>query len=232
MLNILLRLPESLTEEKKAELALNKKQPLISFPAMARQIGQPRIGPLLIIRMISSIAGALFMTLFTLWGKIHLGLDSQVASYVMAYTGVLSIITQMWLIQPLTRRYSNALLLTVSILILAAALLGWAVTPTLAFFIVILIPHSLATGVLNTVITTAVSWAVPPQEMGDALGTASALESLSRVIAPTVGGWLLGSVGAWGPGVLGFVLMGVLGVYTWNKLLAHPELPLAQTSAS
>ena len=55
---------------------------------------------------------------------------------------------------------------------------------------------------------------------------------LSRVIAPTVGGWLLGSVGAWGPGVLGFVLMGVLGVYTWNKLLAHPELPLAQTSAS
>ena len=231
LVNILLRLPESLTEEKKAELALNKKQPLISFPAMARQIGQPRIGPLLIIRMISSIAGALFMTLFTLWGKIHLGLDSQVASYVMAYTGVLSIITQMWLIQPLTRRYSNALLLTVSILIRAAALLGWAVTPTLAFFIVILIPHSLATGVLNTVITTAVSWAVPPQEMGDALGTASALESLSRVIAPTVGGWLLGSVGAWGPGVLGFVLMGVLGVYTWNKLLAHPELPLAQTAA-
>ncbi|MCU0485804.1 MAG: MFS transporter [Anaerolineales bacterium] len=231
LVNILLRLPESLTEERKAELALKKKQPLISFPAMARQIAQPRIGPLLIIRMVSSIAGALFITMFTLWGKIRLGMDSQVASYVMAYTGVLAIITQMWLIQPLTRRYSNPLLLTVSILILAAALLGWAVTPNLAFFIVILIPHSLATGVLNTVITTAVSWAVPPQEMGDALGTASALESLSRVIAPTVGGWLLGSVGAWGPGALGFGLMGTLGAYTWYKLVAHPELPLAQTPA-
>ncbi len=231
MLNILLRLPESLTEEKKAELAAQKKKPLISFPAMARQIGQPRLGALLVIRMISSIAGALFMTLFTLWGKIRLGLDSQTSAYLMAYTGVLAIATQMWLIQPLTRRYSIAVLLTVSIFILSAALLGWGITPNLWFFILILVPHSVASGVLNTVITTAVSWAVPPQEMGDALGTASALESLSRVIAPTVGGWLLGSVGAWGPGVLGFVLMGVLGVYTWYKLMAHPELPLAQTIA-
>jgi hypothetical protein len=45
-----------------------------------------------------------------------------------------------------------------------------------------MIPHAFAIGVLNTVINSAITWAVPPQEMGDALGTSSALESLSRKV--------------------------------------------------
>jgi DHA1 family tetracycline resistance protein-like MFS transporter len=64
--------------------------------------------------------------------------------------------------------------------------------------------------------------------MGDALGASSALESLSRVIAPTVGGWLLGAAGAWAPGALGAVLMGGLAVFAWRRLILHPDPSLAE----
>jgi DHA1 family tetracycline resistance protein-like MFS transporter len=94
--------------------------------------------------------------------------------------------------------------------------------------LVVLIPYSFATGVLNTVINSGVTWAVPPHEMGDALGASSAFESLSRVIAPTLGGWLLAVVGSWAPGVLGAVIMAFLAVFTWHRLIRHPDPPLAE----
>jgi len=75
---------------------------------------------------------------------------------------------------------------------------------------------------------SAITWVVPPQEMGDALGVSSALESLSRVIAPTLGGWLLGAVGAWAPGVLAAILMACLAPYAWQRLIVRPEPPLGE----
>ena len=102
-----------------------------------------------------------------------------------------------------------------------------AVTPSVGMLLVVLIPQALATGVLNTVINSAISWTVPPQEMGDALGTASALESLSRVIAPSAGGWLLGVLGAWSPGVLAAAILAGLAAYSWRHLIARPDPPLA-----
>jgi DHA1 family tetracycline resistance protein-like MFS transporter len=210
LVTILILLPESLGTERKAELARQKKEPLISFSAILQKIGAPRVGPLMIVRTLVSLAGALFMSLFTLWTKSQLGLDAQATSYLLAYTGVLSIIVQILLIATL-----------------ATAMLGWALSPNVPVLVVVLIPHSFATAVLNTVINSAITWAVEPQEVGSALGTAGALESLSRVIAPTVGGWMLGAVGMWAPGVTGAVLMAGLAFYAWQRLIARPDPTLA-----
>lgn len=226
--NILLRLPESLTEARKTELANQEKKPLISLPDMLRKVRQPLLGPLLVVRLVSSIAGALFMALFTLWAKNHLRLDAQVTAYLMAYTGVLAIVTQIWLIGPLTKRFNQSMLLTTSAALLSLAMLGWAFTPNVLIFMIVMIPHSIATAVVNTVVNSAISWAVLPQEMGDALGTSSALESLSRIVAPTVGGWLLGAAGAWAPGLLGAVLLAWLSYFAWQRLMVHPDPALVR----
>lgn len=226
--NILLRLPESLTEARKAELANQEKKPLISLPDMLRKVRQPLLGPLLVVRLVSSLAGSLFLALFTLWAKNHLRLDAQVTAYLMAYTGVLAIVTQIWLIGPLTKRFNQSLLLTASAVILSLAMFGWALTPNVLVFMIVMIPHSIATAVINTVVNSAISWAVLPKEMGDALGTSSALESLSRIVAPTVGGWLLGAAGAWAPGLLGAVLLAWLSYFAWQRLMVHPDPALAR----
>jgi len=169
---------------------------------------------------------SLFMALFTLWAKDRLALSAQVTSYVMAYNGLLSIVAQVGLIGPLTRRFPNAQLMFWGVAMLSLSMFGWALTATMPVLLLVMIPMALATGVLNTVIGSATSWAVPPQEMGDALGTSSAFESISRVIAPSVGGWLLGALGAWAPGVLGGMLLAGLAVFAHLRLILHPDPPL------
>ena len=152
-------------------------------------------------------------------------MDAQTTSYLMAYNGILSIIIQMGFIGPLTRRFSDASLITWSIAIMAVSLLGWALTSTVPVLLVVLVPLAVASAVLNTVVASATTWAVPPNEIGDALGTASAFESLSRVIAPTLGGWLLGAVGTWAPGALGAAILVGLAAFAWRRLLIHPDPP-------
>ncbi|MBC7250890.1 MAG: MFS transporter [Anaerolineae bacterium] len=60
--------------------------------------------------------------------------------------------------------------------------------------------------------------------LGGTLGLSAALNSLTRVVAPTVGGFLLGRVGAFAPGALGALLMGWLVYYTWKRVLSVPDL--------
>lgn len=229
LLTILL-LPETLTAERKAELAKRPKKPLLDFVDIVRKMAAPGLGPLLTIRLFSSLSGALFMALFTLWSKERLGLNAQTTSYLLAYQGLLSIIVQVALLGPLTKRFSDTQLITWSIAILGISLLAWAFTPSVAVLLIVLIPQALATGVLNTVINSAISWAVSPQEMGDALGTASALESLSRVIAPSVGGWLLSVLGTWSPGLLAAAILAGLTAFAWRQLKPAPGPLLAAIS--
>ena len=56
-------------------------------------------------------------------------MDAQATSYLMAYQGLLSIIVQVGLIGPLTKRFSDARLITWSLPVQAVGLLAWAFTP-------------------------------------------------------------------------------------------------------
>ncbi len=220
---ILLLLPESLSDERKAELAARHRRPLIDLPDMAAKVRRPRLGPLLIIRLFASLGAALFMSMFTLWAMTRLGLNARVTSNLLAYFGFLTIVAQVGLIGPLTRRYAPPRLITVSLAVMGAATLAWALTPSVPILMAVMVPLALASGVINTVINSAVSWAVSPAEMGDALGTSSAFESLARVFAPPLGGWLLGTVGPWAPGALAAALLTGLTIFAWQRLLLRPD---------
>ena len=70
-----------------------------------------------------------------------------------------------------------------------------------------MLPLALSGGVLNTVIQSSISKSVGRDEVGGILGISASLESFTRVIAPTVGGFLLAYVGKWAPGVFAALLM-------------------------
>jgi DHA1 family tetracycline resistance protein-like MFS transporter len=223
LIGIIAFLPESLTEERRMELARQEKRALISFTAMVEELKKPRVGPLMSIRLFFALASALFQTMFTLWAKDRLGLSAQATSYLLVYVGLLSVIVQGGLIGQLTKRFSEAKLIVWSLAIGAIAMLAWAFTASVPVLLVVMIPIAFSTGVLNTVLNSAISRSVPPQEIGGALGTSSALESLSRVISPIVGGWLLGSIGAWALGVVGAAIMGGVSIFARRRLISDPD---------
>lgn len=79
---------------------------------------------------------------------------------------------------------------------------------------------------MNTAINSALSKSVYPEEVGGTLGLAASLESLTRVIAPSVGGVLLGQIGAWSPGIVAAFIMAWLVSFVYRRLIANPDPPL------
>ncbi len=218
LIGVIVLLPESLSAERKAELAKLERRALISVTAMIEELNKPRVGPLMTIRLLYALAAALFQSMFTLWAKDRLSLTAQTTSYLLAYVGLLSVIVQAGLIGQLTKRFSEAKLIAWGVLIQGLALLAWAFTPSVPVLMAVMIPLAFSTGVLNTVINSAITRSVPPQEIGGALGTAGAFESLSRVISPSLGGWLLGAIGAWAPGAVGAAIMAFVTTFAWRRL--------------
>jgi DHA1 family tetracycline resistance protein-like MFS transporter len=71
----------------------------------------------------------------------------------------------------------------------------------------VLAPTAISGGILNTLLSSTLTKAVQPQEIGGILGLGSAIESATRIFAPIIGGYLLQAFGTWSPGVFGGVMM-------------------------
>jgi DHA1 family tetracycline resistance protein-like MFS transporter len=222
-------LPESLPEEQRQQMA-SEDQPRITLAAMITALKRPLSGPLLTTRFIFGLAFSTFQTIFSLYALRRFNLDAQQTGFILAYVGVLSVIVQGGLIGVLTKRFSEKLLIILSVAVMAVSLFAWGFAPSVTALLIILAPTALAGGVLNTVISSALTKTVTRQEVGGLLGLSSSLESLTRVIAPTIGGFLLGQLGTWSPGVFGAVLLVGLFAYVW--LVIYKQSPQKSVAAT
>jgi DHA1 family tetracycline resistance protein-like MFS transporter len=213
-------LPESLTPEKRASMP--EKQPAFTLAALLKALQRPFSGSLLITRFFFGLPFAIFQTIFSLYALKKFNLDAQGTGLILTYVGVLSVFVQGFLIGQLTKCYREDLLIAVSVIVMAASLLGWAFVPTVAWLVIILTPTAIAGGILNTILASTLTKAVEPQEIGGILGLSASIESLTRVIAPTLGGALLGWLGTWAPGLFSGLLLAVLSIYVWRVIYGHP----------
>jgi DHA1 family tetracycline resistance protein-like MFS transporter len=221
---VALWLPESLSPERRAAIAAMPR-PAFSAGALVAALGRPRVGPLLQVRFFFGLAFAAFQGIFALWAQYHLGLNAQATGLVMAYIGALSIVVQGVAIGWLTARSSDDGLILAAIALMATSLFAWAFAFNVVSLLILLVPLAMAAGVLNTVVNSALSKAVRREEVGGTLGLGASVESLTRVLGPLAGGWLLQSLGAAAPGLFGAaVLLGLLP-YAWRHLQAQNEPP-------
>jgi DHA1 family tetracycline resistance protein-like MFS transporter len=206
-------LPESLTPERRIAESTQKRPPF-TFKALQQALTRPKVGPLLQLRFFFSLGFATFQTVFTLFAQ-GLGLSAQTTSYLLAFVGLMAAIVQGGMIGRLTKRFKENWLIITGLWIMTGALLAWAFTSQLYGLVIVIIPLAVAGGVLNTVIQSALTKSVTRQEVGGLLGIATSVESLTRVIAPLAGSYLLQSLGLWAPGVFSALLMG------WAIVLAY-----------
>jgi DHA1 family tetracycline resistance protein-like MFS transporter len=225
-LAVFLWLPESLTDEIKAQLAKQPARAILSVEELWQAMKRPRFGPLLNVRLFYGLAFATFTGVFALYAQYRLDLDVAQTSYLLAYVGLLSVLVQGLAIGRLTKRFAENRLILGAVILLAVSLLGWAFAPNVPVLLIVLAPVALAAGVLNTVINSAITKSVYPEEVGGALGVAASIESLTRVIGPAAGGFLLGALGTWAPGLIGAAIMAWLISYVWRRLIANPDPPL------
>jgi DHA1 family tetracycline resistance protein-like MFS transporter len=202
-------LPESLPEKIKPAPARRGKPPF-TFSALQAALKRPKIGPLLYLRFFYGLAFATFQGIFALYSQ-EIGLSSKTTGFVLAYVGVLVVIVQGGLISLLTRRFRDNALLVSALWLMLGGLFAWAFTYQLWLLLIVLVPLSFAAGVLNTLIQSIITKAAVNQEVGGILGITTSIEAFTRVLAPSMGGYLLQNLGIWAPGVFSALFM-VIGV--------------------
>ncbi len=206
LISIFFFLPESLTAENQAEI-LKQPRPAFTLKALTGAINRPKVGPLLIVRFFIMLAFAMFQSVFALFAEKRLNLSSQTTGFVLTYVGILSVVIQGVGIGILTKRFKENSIIILSMWLMFVGLVGWSLTPNLPVMLLVILPLAGGGWVVNTIITSAITKAVAPHEIGGMLGISTSMESVTRVISPTIGGFLLGSLGTWAPGVASAAIM-------------------------
>lgn len=222
LLLVLFLLPESLTSEKRAELRASTSTGF-TLSALSEALRRPCVGILLNVRFYYGLAFGLFTANFALYADYRLGLTDRETSYILTYVGLVIVLIQAFAIGRLTSRFRDRTLLYGGLLMLTFGLLAWALVPNVGLLLVVMAPLALSSGLLNTIANSALTKAVPPEEVGGMLGISASLDSLTRILAPLLGGVLLNGLGA---PAIGFVASAIaLGLFfaTRRQLARHSQ---------
>ena len=218
---VYLWLPESLTEERRAELSSRKQD--VSIEALFAALRRPLVGPLLWVRFGFAIAFNSFQTVFPLYVLYRFELNAQQAGYILAYLGIVLVIMQGGVIGPLAERFNESKLLVTFLGFALIGMIGWAIASSVPWLLVAMFPMAVGAGSFNSLINSSISKAVNPDEVGGMLGFGAGLESSTRVVMPAIASYLLGAYGTSTPGYMGSVVLVVVVVYAFINLIVKQD---------
>ena len=140
--------------------------------------------------------------------------DAKSLAIPFILTGILGVITQIFLLAPLTLRFSLTNILFVSLIIRGILFLSIPIFPRATIFFMIFIACSIINTFPRPLLMSMVSLKTSPQEQGEILGINTSYLSLGNTIGPAIAGLLVSfSYG------LPFVIAGVLTLLTaWFAL--------------
>jgi DHA1 family tetracycline resistance protein-like MFS transporter len=223
LVGVLIWLPESLPPEKRST-EIEKNPPKFSLGALVDALRRPCVGPLLSVVLIYGLAWTMFETMFSLFTQQKLGFTAQATSYVLTYVGVVVVLVQGGGIRWLSKKFTDKQLIFSGALLLIFGLLGWAFSPGLVVLLIALLPLALASGMLRVSTNSALTKSVVQSEVGGILGLSASMNSLTRVVSPLIGSFLLAEISPAAPGVVGALLMVVVVYITWTQILNVPDL--------
>jgi len=214
--------------DPKPDEGMPKPQEAIVFnwSALKKALNRPYVGAILQTRFYFSLAFSTFATIFALYAEFGLHLPAQTTAWLLAYVGLLMVVVQGFMIGFVTRYLSEARLLFWSIVLMGFTLGSWAFITTVPLLLICFIPLALSAGLFNTVINSSISRIVNESEIGGILGVSAAVESATRIIAPSLGGYLLAEIGLWAPGLFSALILLGLIPYAYKHFIRapHPEL--------
>lgn len=217
MLAVALFLPESLTAEARAHRA-ERTRAIFDIAGLRSALSHPRVGPVLAVRTATGVSFAIFETMFALWALTTLGFTPSRTGVFLGYLGVMSAIVQGGLMGRLTRRFSDDVLLMSAIVISGVCLGLWGFAANVPLLLVLIPPLAFGLAVGQTAMTSMLSKAVGHDEVGSVLGIQTSIMSLTRVIAPIVGGFLLERTTSWAPGLLAGALTLAVAPFAYSTL--------------
>lgn len=150
------------------------------------QIGELR--PLLLIFLFMSLPFALYVTMYPLFTKLHLNMSAEQSGYFLGLAGLLGIIWQGGVVGPLVKRIGDYRALVLGLIFSALGLYLLALVDVWWKLIGVAVVFSFGHGITRPPLTSILITRAPPDRRGGVLGATTSIESLSRIVAPVMGG--------------------------------------------
>ncbi len=179
-------LPESLSAEYRSKPHERTRL------AEVFQHGHGRLFGTIVATYFFSITGfAIMTTLFALFTEKHFGFDAQHTGYVFGFIGIISVILQGGLIGRLVKMFGEIALARCGLFLLALALVGLPLVPTVPMLLLACAALAIANGLVNPTLNGLASQMIDRSWQGRALGLMQSAGSVGRLVGPLLGGWLL-----------------------------------------
>ena len=188
---VLTFLPESLNKEERENKIDFKFGDIIPIKETKRFFKTTKIRGILVVFFIYNFGFFIFISMFALLAEKQFNVTVLEVSFYMAWLGVLRVIFQSALINPLLKKLSENTTLRIGI---------FAMIFTMTFLIfstsywIVYIPVSFlafGSGVVRPILTSKLTKAVKKEETGSLLGVSNALGSIGQIITPILGGLIL-----------------------------------------
>jgi DHA1 family tetracycline resistance protein-like MFS transporter len=145
---------------------------------------------------------SLYVSMFSLYAHLELSFTAQDVGRFLAYVGFLGIIWQGAVIRPLVKKIGELVSLRIGMIALAVGLLLLVLAGNWLQLAIVAFVFSFGTGITRVVVSSLITQAAPPDKKGSVLGVSGSLESLTRIIGPIAGGWIIGGLH---PNYIGYV---------------------------
>jgi len=169
---------------------------------------------LLVLGFLMNLGFNFFQTLFTPATQQQLGWTPAGVGFALAWSGLLLGAFQGGGMGALAKRFREEGLFIVGLGLLTLALWGWAFTFAGWYLYLLMVPLTLGAALATILLKTLLAKFAPADQIGGVLGWSASAESLTRIIAPATGGWLLVQGSYW-PGLVAgsLVLLSFVGSF-------------------
>ncbi|MFX0032903.1 MAG: MFS transporter [Candidatus Hodarchaeota archaeon] len=186
---VIIFLPESL--KKKEDKIEFKFRDIIPIKEAQHFFKSTIIRGIILVFFIYNFGFFLFISTFALFAEKQINATPQQVSFYMAWIGVLRVIFQSILINPLLKKVRENKILAIGIFTMIFAMIFlifsnsyWIVY--LPFFLL-----AFGTGVARPILTSKLTNTVGKEETGSLLGVNNALTSIGQIVTPILGGIML-----------------------------------------
>jgi DHA1 family tetracycline resistance protein-like MFS transporter len=186
---VIVFLPESL--DKKEDKIAFKFGDMIPIKETKHFFKSARIRGVIVVFFIYNFGFFLFINTFAIFAERQIHVTAQEVTFYMAWLGVLRVIFQSALINPILKKVSENKTLGMGIFTMIFAMIflifstsNWIVY--IPFFFL-----AFGTGVVRPILTSKLTKSVKKEETGSLLGVANVFTSIVQIISPILGGLIL-----------------------------------------
>jgi DHA1 family tetracycline resistance protein-like MFS transporter len=149
-------------------------------------LGKQRIAILFTVYFMFFMSFVFLQAVVPPWLQALFGFGSLQTSFLFAYIGIVSVLTQALVLPRLSKKMRNTTLAVYGIILLSAGLLALGTLPFLALLVLMGALVAVGFGILITTLSTLVSVNAPKEAQGGSLGIAQSLAALAQTVGPTL----------------------------------------------